>query len=322
MKRIYAYYLRIFLCILAALLSACGDSTQTSGFAADPQQQAQQIDAIQNNLNRLSQDLDNNRVRNATILEEYAEMLSRQRPELRQLINNLAADATQQGALYHGLQQRLNTLKTEPGAFLNPAQKQDEIASLLAATQGDAFNDALSDVVNVLADMSNGSLARVNASPKSVSESQNQAQDLGAGSQLIGNPAYGEWVTQSNGMSFWEWYGMYALFSHLVDGRRHDYGYWSRHRDYSYHHDFGRRTYASHQEQTKRQNLDQRYAKRTSSDGRRHTSTYSRSRSGAKGISNTSKRAASTFSRASNRSSVTGSLRNSSTYSRGISPGK
>ncbi|MEM7583947.1 MAG: hypothetical protein AAF560_11240 [Acidobacteriota bacterium] len=36
------------------------------------------------------------------------------------------------------------------------------------------------------------------------------------GYQYIGNPNYGSWRTDSNGSSFWEFYGKYALFSHLL----------------------------------------------------------------------------------------------------------
>lgn len=53
-----------------------------------------------------------------------------------------------------------------------------------------------------------------------------------AGFQYVGNPRYGQWRNDSSGSSFWEFYGKYALMSHLFDTfRRPVYrGEWS---DYS-----------------------------------------------------------------------------------------
>ncbi|MDY0362454.1 MAG: hypothetical protein RBR08_13455 [Desulforegulaceae bacterium] len=38
------------------------------------------------------------------------------------------------------------------------------------------------------------------------------------GYQYVGDPQYGQWRTDSSGNSFWEFYGKYALFSHLMGG--------------------------------------------------------------------------------------------------------
>ena len=56
----------------------------------------------------------------------------------------------------------------------------------------------------MLADMSNGSLARVGA----ISQ---KAEGEGVGNQMVGNPNYGNWQTNSSGISFWQWYGMYRI---------------------------------------------------------------------------------------------------------------
>ncbi len=40
------------------------------------------------------------------------------------------------------------------------------------------------------------------------------------GYQYVGNQRYGSWRTDSNGGSFWEFYGKYALFSHLLGSSR------------------------------------------------------------------------------------------------------
>jgi hypothetical protein len=36
------------------------------------------------------------------------------------------------------------------------------------------------------------------------------------GYQYVGDPRYGQWQTDANGNSFWEWYGKFALMSHLL----------------------------------------------------------------------------------------------------------
>jgi hypothetical protein len=51
----------------------------------------------------------------------------------------------------------------------------------------------------------------------------------------VGNARYGRWRDDGRGSSFWEFYGKYALFSHLVGGwyrpiYRHDYNGYSRYR--------------------------------------------------------------------------------------------
>lgn len=40
------------------------------------------------------------------------------------------------------------------------------------------------------------------------------------GYQYVGNSRYGTWRSDSRGGSFWEFYGKYALFSHLLGGNR------------------------------------------------------------------------------------------------------
>lgn len=54
------------------------------------------------------------------------------------------------------------------------------------------------------------------------------------GMAYVNNPRYGRWVTGRDGLSFWEFYGMYSLLNNLVGMRytRPDYDTW--YRDYRY----------------------------------------------------------------------------------------
>ncbi len=57
------------------------------------------------------------------------------------------------------------------------------------------------------------------------------------GMAYMGDPKYGEWRRDSNGNSFWAWYGKYALFSTLFSFPPRSFGYnrWnSFHRNYRY----------------------------------------------------------------------------------------
>ncbi len=68
------------------------------------------------------------------------------------------------------------------------------------------------------------------------------------GMAYVGNPRYGRWITGKDGLSFWEFYGMYSLLNNLIGMRysRPDYDMWNR--DYR-----GRRPYYG------RENEEERY---------------------------------------------------------------
>jgi hypothetical protein len=68
------------------------------------------------------------------------------------------------------------------------------------------------------------------------------------GMAYVGNPRYGRWITGKDGLSFWEFYGMYSLLNNLIGMRysRPDYDMW--YRDYR-----GRRPYYG------RENEEERY---------------------------------------------------------------
>ncbi len=307
---------------LILLLSACGGPGPNEGAPLTAAQVAEKIDtrlaAAESALSQLKQALEQGRVRNALILQEYARILEERDPKLKPLVENLAKDAGPQGGLYQNLVKRLERAKNDPAFFESPQARYAEVNAIVEAAKPENFNLALIDVVNVLADMSNGSLPRVEVPPKQETLAANKAEDLGPGSQLIGNPAYGQWVNH-NGTSIWEWYGMYAMFRDLVGGRSYSYNQWDRHRDWSYYSDIGRKKYGprgkdkSYAPSSKKYSRPRDYGVNRKSYGsaaaERRSSTYS-------------KKTNKPFSGFKKSASTPGSFRNRSTYSRGMFGGK
>jgi len=302
---------------LSLLLVACGDER--------PDRLASNTQTANYLINNLGDNLDNKALRNATILSEYARLLSEDKADLRPLLKELSRDATRNGPMYLGLQNRLKTLKQQPQVLGDIEAQLFESENLIAASDSALFNDALSDPINVIADMSDGRLARVNAISQQQSQQANNAEDNGAGSQLVGNPGYGQWQTNSSGTSFWQWYGMYAMFSALSPNRVR-YDNWSSRRDYSYYNDVGRNRYTSPQQAKKQNDLATSTNKRFANRGG-FQSPYAKSKTGASRMSSASQQAqrATPFSGKSSfsRSKASSSFRNSkTTTSRGTRRGK
>jgi len=309
---------------LCLLLINCGGSGGDGGAPINSKQAEtkipQRIEAAETSLKKLENALNSGLVRNALMIKEYARILATQKPALASLTENLGQDATAKGATFSNLSNRLETLKSNPKFFETPIARYQEANALVEASQPQTYNLALTDIVNVLADMSDGSLPRMEALAKQDSLTNNRAEDMGAGSQLIGNPAYGQW-NNHGGTSVWEWYGMYAMFRDLVGGRSYGYNYWDRNRDYSYYNDVGRNRYGNARTKTTNAPKTKRYGNKRdygtsqksygSSSAERRASTYSKSSSSSR---------SSSFSKKS--SNVGGSFRNKSTYSRSRFGGK
>ena len=302
------------------LLSACGDERQDR-----IDSNIQSADYL---LNNLGENLDNNNIRNAMLLKEYARLLSNDKPELKPLLEQLSRDATREGPTYQGLMQRLKTLREQPQVVGDIEAQLFETETLIEASDPTLYNDALSDPINVIADMSDGKLARVNAISQQQSLQANGAEDNGAGSQLVGNPGYGQWQNNSSGMSFWHWYGMYSMFSAITNPVRYDR--WSSRRDYSYYNDVGRNRYTSPQ-QTKSQNDLATKTRKQFGNNSGFKSPYAKSKTGASAMSSSSRQAQkstpfsgrSSYSKSKAKSKAASSFRNSkTTSSRGTRRGK
>lgn len=321
-------YLKTSLLSILLILAGCGDPVK--------EQIAQQTPITEQRVAQLGDALEQAQVRNANLIQQYADKLRQSKPSLSALIDEFEKDATTQGPMYLALLDRLNTVKNQPNMFANSQAIFDELLNIYQAADPVLYSDALSDPLNVLADMSDGVLPRVNSLSKSQSMQANKAQDFGVGEQLIGNPSYGQWSTGSNGMSFWAWYGMYSMMGDVFGSRRTYYNDWGRKRNYSYYNDYGRTRYSSPSQLRKQTQLDSRTKKSFERKGQKYSSPYSKSKTGSSSLSGQSKTAQtsakrfsskttnkSSYAKRSSSSSKNASFRNSkSTTSRSFRRGK
>lgn len=278
------HYSKIIILSLMLALFGCSDPVV--------EQIEKQLPITQQRVEQLGQALDSNQVRNAILIKQYADKVVELKPDFVELVNEFRKEATTASPIYKSIVDRLNTVKNSPELFVDNNARYEEILNIYQAADPVLYSDALSDPLNVLADMSDGLLPRVNSLSKSQSLAANNAQDFGVGEQLIGNPNYGSWTTGSNGMSFWQWYGMYAMMDNLLDSRRRvSYNQWGRSRNYSYYHDYGRTRYSSPGQLQKQTQLDTRTRKSFESRGQKYTSAYSKNRTGSSSLSGQSKQA-------------------------------
>lgn len=298
--------MRYLILSLLLLLNACSNPIDQQ------QQQATQ------RLQQLASNLDQQSLSNARLLTTYAGLLSQKYPEYREVADNLAKEGTTQGLLYKSLQQRLTEAQNSD-KFDSDRDRFDELAAITEAAELAVFDDSLTDPINVLADLSKGELPRLQADSKNQSLAQNQAKDYGAGSQLVGNPQYGQWKTDSSGMSFWEWYGAYALFSTLAGNNPIQRNDWLQHRDYSYYQDQGRYRYTSPHQRQNWQTGIERINK--SFTGVPKRSSYSQS-SGSLLRSGSASKVSDYSSRRNSSLFNSSSRRSYSTSGRGVSRGK
>ncbi|MFT4924057.1 MAG: hypothetical protein ACI8WB_000135 [Phenylobacterium sp.] len=302
------WFSHITLLLLTGLL-LCGCSSQEEQLKKTVDKQIASTTA---SVTKLETALNDGKIRNALILKQYSEMLAQQKPEMAQLAEQVGSDATTKGALYTNLSKRLDQASNNATAFASSYERLDELSSIAEAAKVSLFNDALSDPVNVLADLSGGTLARVNAMSREAEIAANGKASQSPGSQMVGNPNYGNWQSSSSGTSFWAWYGMYSMFSNVMGYNRPSYGGWSRNRGYSYHSDYGRSHYSSPKQRNKQQKLYQKTKKSFASKGKQFSSPYAKRKTGSSSLSRASNTP--TKSAYSKRSSGSGSK---SSYSSG-----
>lgn len=269
-------------------------------------------------INTLGTALDKKQVRNANLLTEYGKVLSQQKPQLSEIAKIISQDATSNGTLYLSLLSRYQSLKS-PAPSMNSDDIINQAVLLKEAASISLFNDALTDPINVLADMSDGKLARVGAISQQAEQAANGQTSVG--NQLVGNANYGEWQTNSNGTSFWMWYGMYRMLGDIVGDV--EYGRWSKHRKYSYYSDYGRHRYTNYKSYKRQTDLAKRTQQSYQRQGKQFTSPYAKKKSGASGLSRSSNTPSAVTRSSYSRTSSYGSVRNSSSRtSRGVSRGK
>jgi len=288
--------LSISICLLMILLAGCGDPV------LDQIERQQPI--TEQRLEQLKSAINDGKISNAVLISEYADRLRQQKPHLSSIIDELAKESNASGRLYNSLVERFNAVKNSPEQFVNSQERFDELLSIAAAANVTLFSDALSDPLNVLADMSDGELARVNALSKAQSMAANGSQDFGVGEQLIGNPLYGNWQTDSSGMSFWAWYGVFSLIDDVFDYKRKKryYSHWGKYRSYSYYNDVGRYNYSSPKQKKFSNQLNTKTRKSFERKGQKFTSPYSKTRTGSTKLSGQSLKAQSASSRFASKS--------------------
>ncbi len=296
----------LLLLITVVLLSACGPNYDAI--------LKQQLETVRSQLDSRKNDLSNGSMLNAEMLKSYATRVRDIRPDMSAVINILSKEATTTGRIYTDLEERYNKIKN---SSKDAEQLIPDVDSLIKASSYDFFNDSLVDPLNVLADLSEKNLPRIAVMSKEREAEYNAAKSYGTGEQLVGNPSYGSWQG-SGGTSFWEWYGMYAMFSNLMGGGRIGYNDWNQNRPYSNYQDriVDRYDYGY---KRNRQSTYRKSAKYKSTSGRK-TSSFSR----GGGVSKTQPRASSRMISTSRPSSskYSGNLRKSSSYSRGFRGGK
>jgi len=243
----------------------------------------QELKASKVALKYLGRSLDYDVIQNAVKLKRYAKLLKLERADIIALIDEIAKDATRLGPLYLGLQKRVGYAENQAD-FPDWQTRLQELKSLRQALSPYRFGDALSDSINVLADLSGGKLPRVAAMQKSTELKTNHAKDYGAGSQYIGNPSYGHWQSGGiNGTSVWAWYGMYSAFSSLT--RPTYYGDWSSNRGYSYYSDYGHSRYTSPQQRSAQATVQTRTKKSFDRQGKNFSSPYAQRKTGSSSLS-------------------------------------
>lgn len=262
------YFIRLaIVAMLSVLLLGC---------TSEEERRAKELQSLHHfiggQVKQLETHLKAGRLRNATLLKRYADVLSQQKPELNPITSELVKDAGIKGPMYLSLVSRLQDAKQQiPYASQNLAATNalvGEFNAINAGAQTHNFNMALTDPINVLAGMSDGVLAPV--TDLAAQASQNTQP---AASQLVGNPNYGSWQTNSSGTSFWAWYGQYAFFSNLFS-QPVRYGDWARNRPSSYYHDYGYNTYSSPKQKQQHQATEQKVRKKFASEGKKFQSPY------------------------------------------------
>ncbi|MBE7216120.1 hypothetical protein MK852_17005 [Shewanella benthica] len=270
-----AMLMRILTLTLLLTLVGCGDDR--------PDKIAQFQQLAGKRIDTLGQMLNDGQIRNAMLLKQYTSIMERQNPDMAPLFGELAKDATTKGPMYTSLVSRYRDLSNASN-YVDLDQQLAEAENIYYAADSSLYNDMISDPLNVVADMSNGALARVNSISREASALANGADDFGAGSQLVGNPGYGSWQTGSSGTSFWAWYGMYSMFSNVMRGPI-GYDRWSGRRNYSYYNDVGRYRYTSPKQASAQNKTFERTKKQFSSQGKKFDSPYAKSRSGSTSLS-------------------------------------
>lgn len=231
---------------------------------------------VNTQVQQLGVHIDQGRLSNINLLRQYAYTLGAQKPALKNIATTLGLDATTRGPMYLSLVDRLQDAKAQiPQAVQSLTTAQllaDELRAINTGANSKNFNRALADPINAVAGLSGGLLA-----PIEHAEGQNNTPE---GNALVGNPNYGQWQTNSQGTSFWAWYGQYAFFSSSFP-RSANYSDWARNRPASFYNDYGYNTYSSPKQKRQYQATEQKVRKQFAREGKRFQSPYATPKGGS-----------------------------------------
>ncbi|MCH2037497.1 MAG: hypothetical protein MK137_02755 [Rickettsiales bacterium] len=255
--------------------------------------------SVSKKIEDLNTKLDNNDLTNAIILKDYAKKLKKTHPEYTSVANEFLKETKPDNDRIVSMEKRFKEIMDEPKKFRSHKERLIEMASLANASDSQIYNDSLIDPINTMADLSQGSLQRLQES-----RSKRNADEV---SRLVGNPNYGRWENRG-GQSIWVWLAAYSIFNNLTTP--YYYHSWYYNRPWSYYHDYGRDIYSGR--------ADRRNRERTHSSNQRKLKDYGRSRGrnyySYNSRKNNSNFRASTSTRNAHRNSVS-TTRNRSSYS-------
>jgi len=296
------YKLLLVFSMLFALVS-CGEDAEVLKIRDYTAHVSRHIDA----LNRA---LSTRELTNAMILTQYIQIFKTAKPEFTELADKFTESIQPDNPAIKAFKQRLNVVRNKPQSLGDNRAVLQELSALYLGTGKNMYNDSLLDVINTIADLSGGKLARIGAPQKSAGDSA-----AASASQLVGNPQYGQWQSHSGGQSFWAWYGQYALISSLLGGHRYGYNNWSYNRGWSHYNDYGRSRYSSQSQrnshrdfQKKNESALKQYGKKTG----RSQSSYAAKRSNPAHANKVQTRKVKAATAARYRSQYAGSMRSSS----------
>ncbi len=296
--RYFNAYQLLALLLLSVFLSGCGNRFEEQ--LRDTHQQ------VQTNVEHLKTQLDNKQLTNALLIIKYANKIKQIKPDYADVAMLMAKEATSKSEAFLSLNKRLANINLSPTDTESANYNLQELQLINTAADVYEFNNGLADVVNTLASLSGSVLPAVDVP----AHQQQVAQQSNA---LVGNPTYGNWKKDSSGRSFWEWYGMYSMFSNVFGGRSY-YDNWSSRPNYSYYGSYGRNRWGTSSDVSRNYNLSQRhptkYNKPSAATKSRYSSTTSRSSSYAGSPTKSSR-----TSKSGTRSSSYGSSSRSSSYS-------
>ncbi len=216
--------------LLVLALGSCGESIEEKVTARHK--------VVAGELDQLGKAIDRGRIRNAGLIRAYVKIVAKDQPDVAEVARQLAKEGTRDALAFKALGDRLAKVNLKPADERAGNESMDQLRRLEAAADPSVYDDSLIDVVNVLADLSQGKLARLN-----VPETEKTSKQ-GAASHLVGNPAYGQWRSGPSGLT-WFFLGRYSSFGGGFYGRPYGYDSWYRGRGWSYYNDVGRNYYGS-----------------------------------------------------------------------------